>query len=342
MDREYYKPAVVVWNYDEHDTYTSQIRTLGVPLHSFPLQFSALAKMRALRRLIEELQPEVAHSYSFYTNFAVYWATRNTQTVPVGSVRNGFVAAKRATGWWLGRLSARWPREQIWNSFAAFAEVRQGREMFTPKRLFVIRNGLDFERFHHTPLSPDDRVCIIGVGSLVSRKRWDRLLRAALALKQQGANFLVRIVGDGPLRVVLRQQTQTLGITDCVEFLGNRDDVPSLLAEATFLVHTSDDEGCPNVVMEAMACGRAVVGTDVADIPLLIEDGKTGFVVPRNDEMLLVTRIATMMSDRELCLRMGNAARVKAEQEFSLDRLISETLEAYQAAGWKGYVGPSH
>jgi glycosyltransferase involved in cell wall biosynthesis len=136
------------------------------------------------------------------------------------------------------------------------------------------------------------------------------------------------------LRAALHQQTRFLGVADCVEFLGKRDDVPSVLAKAAVLVHTSDSEGCPNVVMEAMACGRAVVATDVGDIPLLIESGKTGFVVPRENEEALVTHLATLISNQDLCRRMGEAGRAKAEHEFGLDRLVAETLAAYRAAGW--------
>jgi glycosyltransferase involved in cell wall biosynthesis len=99
-------------------------------------------------------------------------------------------------------------------------------------------------------------------------------------------------------------------------------------------VHTSDSEGCPNVVMEAMACGRAVVATDAGDVPTLVEDGKTGFVVPRGDEATLLARLVTLMTDHDLCRRMGEAGRAKAEQQFGLDRLVSETLAAYRAMGW--------
>jgi glycosyltransferase involved in cell wall biosynthesis len=113
------------------------------------------------------------------------------------------------------------------------------------------------------------------------------------------------------------------------------DDIASLLATARFLVHTSDSEGCPNVVMEAMACGRAVVATDAGDVPSLVEDGKTGFVVPRGDEATLLARMVTLMTDDDLCRRMGEAGRAKAEQQFGLDRLVAETLAAYQAMGWK-------
>jgi len=169
----------------------------------------------------------------------------------------------------------------------------------------------------------------------VPRKRWERLLAAALALKRRGFDFVVQIVGDGPLYGSLKQQAQVLGVADRVELIGYSENIPGLLADATFLVHTSDSEGYPNVVMEAMACGRAVVATDAGDVPSLVDDGKTGFVVPRGNEATLLTRMVTLMTDHDLCRRMGEAGRVKAEQQFGLDRLVSETLAAYRAMGWQ-------
>ena len=103
----------------------------------------------------------------------------------------------------------------------------------------------------------------------------------------------MQIVGDGYLGESLQRQTQDLGITDFVKFIGHHNDIPSILANATLLAHTSDSEGCPNVVMEAMACGRVVVGTDAGDIPSLVKDGKTGFVVRRGDEATLIQRLQT-------------------------------------------------
>ena len=116
---------------------------------------------------------------------------------------------------------------------------------------------------------------------------------------------------------------------------GYSDDVPGELAAATFAVHLAAAEGCPNAVMEAMACGRAVVAMAAGDVPALVEDGKTGFVVPQDDEARLVHCLATLITDRQLCRRMGEAGRRKAEQAFGLERLVAETLAAYRVAGWR-------
>ena len=176
---------------------------------------------------------------------------------------------------------------------------------------------------------------ILGVGYLLPAKRWDRLLRAARDLKARGVAFRVRIVGDGPLRSFLEQEALKLGVEDRVEFLPHSDDIPALLAQSTFLVHTADNEGCPNAVLEAMACGRAVVATDVGDVQALVKNGDTGFIVSPHDEPALVGRILTLIGDRQLCRRMGDAARTKAERDFGLDRLTRETLACYRTAGWK-------
>jgi len=146
---------------------------------------------------------------------------------------------------------------------------------------------------------------------------------------------LIRVAGDGPLRERLRQQVTDRGVGECIEFIGHADHVPQLIADAAFLVHTSDKEGCPNVVMEAMATGRAVVATGVGDVPHLIEHGKTGFVVSHDDQYMLTETMATLMTDHNLCARMGKAGRKKAEREFGLERLVSETLAAYRSAGWR-------
>src|SRR5262249_18258969 len=105
--------------------------------------------------------------------------------------------------------------------------------------------------------------------------------------------------------------------------------------KSRFLIHTSDTEGCPNAVIEAMACSRPVIAMDAGDIPFLVEDGKSGFVIRRGDETTFAERVLQLLTDDELCRHMGLAARAKAEKEFGLGSLVDETLNAYRVAGWR-------
>lgn len=335
IDRKRYRPAITVWSYCEDEVFVSQVKALGIPVYGFTKGHSRAAKLTALSRLVEQLKPELVHSYSFHTNFAAWCATVRTKTIAIGAVRSDFTNDKRSCGLLLGNLCARWPQKQIYNNFAGAKTARNSHTLFAPGEIFVVRNGLDLELFPKVPLPLNGDAHILGIGSLLEYKRWDRLLTAALELKQRGLSFRIEIAGGGPLRESLERQARDLGLTERVNFIGHTNDVSGLLAKSTFLAHTSNVEGCPNVVMEAMACGRAVVATDAGDIPSLVEGGKTGFVIRRGDDTKLVDCLATLIRDRDLCQKMGEAGRDKAEREFGLNRLVDETLATYRASGWR-------
>jgi glycosyltransferase involved in cell wall biosynthesis len=333
IDRQRYKPMVVVWNYREQDPYVPEIRALGVPVLPLENHRPRSEKLMAFRRLVFQFRPEVVHSYCFFTNWAAWWGTVGSAALAIGSIRNNFTVDRQDAGLVLGRICARWPRIQICNSSAAKQRAQSCFTPFKPKIMHVVRNGLALTRF--IPKLYPRNACLLAVGNLYARKRWDRLVRIVSLLSARGAQFHVRHVGDGPLRGELEGLAKHLGVNHLVQFLGPRKDIPELLADSDFLVHTADDEGCPNVVMEAMACGRAVVAMDAGDIPLLIEDEKTGFVVRRGDEARFSDRVIELLSSHDMCVRMGAAGRAKAEREFRLERLVSETLSVYKAAGWR-------
>jgi glycosyltransferase involved in cell wall biosynthesis len=334
IDRKQYAPALAVWSFREDEFYVDQFRDMEIPVYSPPVRASRASKLRWLRSLTNQLRPEVIHSYSFHTNFAAWYAAAGTGVVALGSVRSDFARLVREYRFSPGKLSFRWPRAQIFNSFTAAESAQKTYSPFTPRRVFVVRNGIDLERFTRTPLPNGSLAKVVAIGSLTQVKRWDRLINAIFQLKQMQFSLSVRIVGDGPLRKTLEQQRDSLGITNCVEFMGEQKDIPGLLSGALLLVHTSENEGCPNVIMEAMACGRPVVATDAGDIPSLVEDAKTGFVVRQEDANALAQRIGALIQNRVLCERMSEAARLKAEREFGLERLLKETLAAYRTAGW--------
>lgn len=333
MDRSRYRPIVAVWGNSPDDHYGRDLNALGVPVVRLGDKPAWSAKLKALCRLVSEVRPEVIHSYTYYTNIAAWWAARGTGAIAIGSVRNDFIQDRRGSGKVLGRLCGRWPQSQIYNSFNAEQNAKQSNTIFRPRRIYVVTNGIDLGRF--SPRPHPDRGYILAVGSMHARKRWDRLLRAVAFLAGKGLEVEVHHAGSGPLQDEIKAMARGLRIEHLYRFLGSQHDIPNLLAGAAFLVHTAENEGYPNVIMEAMACGRAVVATDAGDVPHLIVEGKTGFVVPRLDETVLANRIAMLLTDRALSCRMGEAGRLKAEQEFSLERLISETFAVYRVEGWK-------
>ncbi len=333
MDRRRYEPVVVVWGNSPNDHYAPLIRALDIPVVALGTKPTRLAKLQALRNLVSDLRPEVIHSYSFYTNIAAWWAARGTTAIPIGSVRNTYTLDRQVAGKVFGRLCGRWPSSQVYNSFNAEREANHSRTIFKPRRIYVVTNGIDLDRFS-TRTRPEQGY-ILAVGSLYAKKRWDRLIRALAHLSSKGLCPEVLHVGSGPLREELETLVRNLDVGHLFRFLGARHDIPDLFAGAAFQVHTAENEGCPNVIMEAMACGRAVVATNAGDVPYLIDDGKTGFVVPKEDGAALADRIAALLKDRELCRRMGDAGRTKAEQVFGLDRLRSETFAVYRAEGWE-------
>lgn len=333
LDRAQFNPLVVVWNLNLSEKYYRKIDALNIPVYGFPLAWSRLSKLRAFRILAQLLAPRVIHSYSFHTNFAAQYAAWGTSALAVGSVRGELSRAQAEGGLLRGALNVRWPAVHIVNSATSANAVNCVAGLFAPRKVFVVRNGLDLKQFSIDD-APEERRYIAAVGSLFPVKRWDRLLRSVQRLKGVvKEDMRVLVAGDGPLRPVLEKQAEDLGISQIVEFLGTIHDIPALLRGAKFLVHTSESEGCPNVLMEAMACGCACVAMAVGDIPYLIEDGKTGFVIEQEDETMLVDRMSRLLQDDKLSSTMGLAARVRAEQEFGLERLVSGTLDVYRVAG---------
>jgi glycosyltransferase involved in cell wall biosynthesis len=334
LDHTTYRPALAIWNLNINDRYYLDIAALKVPICGFPPEWSSISKLRALRAIARRVKPEIIHSYGFSTNFGAYYAARGTKALAIGSLRADFALSKVEDGAIRGALNARWPSFHISNSRTSAEAARRHAGYFAPKQIIVVRNGLDLHRFN---CSNEKRVrgYVASVGSLWPVKRWDRLLRVVKEMKEKAGCVRFRIAGDGPLRPSLERLAYDLGVSGSVEFVGAIQDVASFLEGAKFLVHTAESEGCPNVVMEAMACGLPVVAMNAGDIPFLVEDGHSGFVVQQDDHASLADRIMRLLTDEKLSLSMGAASREKAEREFGLQRLVSETLSAYRSAGWR-------
>ncbi len=170
----------------------------------------------------------------------------------------------------------------------------------------------------------DDEAVILSVGRLSHEKGHADLIRAATALNaMSGApRFRVLIVGDGPERERLAQMASRLGIEKQITFAGFQSDTRPYYAMATLVAVPSHSEGSPNVVLEAMAAGLPIAANTVGGVPEILEEGVTGLMVPPRNPEAMAKTILRILSDAELRLRLGSAARARAES--------SHTPEAYR------------
>ena len=195
-----------------------------------------------------------------------------------------------------------------------------------PERTVVIPNAVDVSSAPQA--APEhEKAQIVAVGRLKPPKDFLTLLRA-LAVLPRGT-FEAVIVGDGPDRTRLAREIDELGIEESVQLLGERSDVPALLAESDVFVLSSKSEGLPVSVLEAMAAGLPTVASRVGGVPELVADGEQGLLVPPGDVGALAAALARLIAEPATRRRLGDAARARAEAQFGLEPFRQAHVELY-------------
>jgi glycosyltransferase involved in cell wall biosynthesis len=190
----------------------------------------------------------------------------------------------------------------------------------------VISLGIDLARFASG--TPALEGTIVGnVARLAEQKGHRTLLDAAALVHARRPGVRFAIAGDGELRQELEQQAKELG--DHVAMLGNRSDVPDLLASFAVFAFPSRFEGLCVAVIEAQAAGVPVVATAVGGIRETVVDGETGFLVPVGDAEALAERILHVLEHPDEARRVADEARRRV-QAFSEERMVAETLALYE------------
>jgi glycosyltransferase involved in cell wall biosynthesis len=168
------------------------------------------------------------------------------------------------------------------------------------------------------------------VGRLSWKKGYEHALDAAALLREHVPAVRFEIVGDGPLRGALEQQTANLGLEATVRFLGQRRDVPDLMRRFDCFVLSSVIEGMPNALLEAMALGLPVVTTSAGGSAEVVVDGESGFVVPPADPTALAGAIERVLADRALARRLGEQAARRVHERFSLAAMLGAIDALYR------------
>jgi glycosyltransferase involved in cell wall biosynthesis len=175
---------------------------------------------------------------------------------------------------------------------------------------------------------------VLSLGRLNGLKGHDVLLSAFRRVRDSHPEIHLVIAGDGPQRARLHAVTLALGLKDRVAFLGEigRERVPQLLAGCRFLVLSSWNEGIPNVILEAMASGKAVVATSVGGVPEVVEDPSRGRLVPPGDAVALARAMSSLIEDPAGCAAMGEAGRAFVRLRHDVDRIVDQYEAVYRGA----------
>ena len=284
------------------------------------------ARLLALARLLRRFRPDVIQSTHSFANLYAAVLGRALRTASVGVLRSGLAHCAASNGAWT-RWQITSPDALIVNSAGGLDDVlRSG--WLRPGRVFYLPNVIDCGQADAAAADAVAAAAVF-VGRLVAVKRVDRFLRALAIARSEAPGLSGWIVGDGPERDRLERLASRLGLAaPRVWFAGQREDVFALLSRAQMLVLCSDDEGCPNAVLEAMAARRPVVATPVGDVARLVRQGETGFLADGEEE--LARRIVELARSEGLRRRMGDAARRYVENEHGCDGLAGRLLSIYR------------
>jgi glycosyltransferase involved in cell wall biosynthesis len=238
---------------------------------------------------------------------------------------------------WLGRLELRWLRKwakrvMILNKGMAEEAYAAG---FGPEHLFWMPNPVDVEQF--APGTPDQRVnfrremaipqdaqVVLFVGRLAPEKEIPSLLKAMALVAKQLPSALLVVIGDGPDRQKLEDQTRELGITDNVLFAGRcpPEKVQEWLKASDVFPLVSSNEGFSCSLLEAMSTGLPSIVSDIPANTQLIEEGVHGLITALCDEQAIAHALLRLLPDAPLRHTIGTAARQRVVDNYSMDKVI--------------------
>lgn len=218
-------------------------------------------------------------------------------------------------------------------------EIALRHRIVPPGRAAIVRTGVDLTRFHPQPdahrirqqLDLPERHRVVGtVGAIVEQKGHRTLVESAPLVIEAMPHTTFLIVGSGPLRGELEARVAELGLGRRFRFLGHRDDVPRVLAALDLFVMPSLWEGMPYALIEAMAVGTPVVGSDIPGIADVIEAHRTGWLTPPGDPAALAETIRAALADEGKSAMMAEAAREVVVREHSRERMLASLANAYE------------
>ena len=306
---------------------------------SLPYPFSIPSLVWFLKHKIIELNPDIVHAQGSFAPYSTAAAlVRNKY--PTILTMHGIIAKElkfhKGINFifilFIHKPNERYVVSKISNIIAVSLHVKNVISDMTQSQICVIQNGIDFEDIHNVqPHKSIEYPSILFVGGLSKVKGIDTLLNAVPIIRKKILNLCVYIAGSGPEEKKLKELVKELNIEENVNFLGYVSEIEkySYYKSADVCVFPSIYEPFGIVLLEAMACGKPVVASNVGGIPFVVEEGKTGLLFESGNVEDLADKIMTILKNEELREKMGEAGRERAK-EFTWDKIAERTVEVYK------------
>ena len=309
---------------------------LGIPVHLVPelthpihpvQDFRALL---AIARLIRREMPDVVHAHTSKAGLLARFAARLAATPVVltahtWSFADGIPCLQRWISIPLERLAAALAGKIITVS-QANTVLALKKSIAKQQALIRIWNGVPDVPGRALPGSRKT-VTLITTARFAPQKDHGLLLEALTSIE---GDWRLLLVGDGPTRRQIDKEANDLGLARRIEFLGERDDIQSLLTAADLFVLPSKWEGLPLSILEAMRAGLPVIATNIGGVGEAVTDGVTGYLTAPGDAAQLRHRLQHLIRSPELLATMGAAARQRYEQDFRIETMVQKTVAVYR------------
>jgi glycosyltransferase involved in cell wall biosynthesis len=324
------------------DALVKPIRAAGIPVHclgqSNPLD---LRTVLTLARLMRREKTDILHAHLPYSGIVGRLAARLAGVKTVVYSEHNMWERYRKPTYWANRLTFRMNDAVIAVSGEVERSIRRGMHVNGRPWLGTVPNGVDVNAISKLErdqawlkkelgIPERDRI-VVNVANFTPKKRHCDLLQAAREVKACRDDVTFVLVGQGPLEDEIRRASSEMSLDGCVVFTGFRPDALRIIAAGDIFVLSSQFEGLPVSMLEAMAAGTAVVATAVGGIPEVIKDRVNGFLVEPMAPQRLAEAIITVLDDRVLMERMAGRAREDAMQQFDVSRMVRATEDLYQS-----------
>jgi glycosyltransferase involved in cell wall biosynthesis len=294
------------------------------------------ADWRAVRQIEECIQEDgvnLLHTHGYKADLYGYVAAWRSHK-PIVATCHNWVGGTAALGIYnhLDRLALK-----RFNGLAAVSDsVSQRLTDFgiSAKKIKIIANGIDvqaFERAQPLPTLVFSGNKVVGmVARLDLQKGFEYLLRAVRELCGTFNDLKMVIVGEGPDRTAIENMIQQYGLQSKVILAGQQSDMPGVYAAIDIFVLPSLNEGLPLTVLEAMAASKPVIATRVGAIPSVIKHGENGLLVDSKDADGLRNAIASLLTDSDLCRRMGSAGHDWVSRNYTSEVMALKYRQMYE------------